>query len=500
MSDTNQAEDSREIAIPEGKSTSLGVQLKDREPNFAAALPAHIPAERFMRVVLTAVQNNPDLARADRASLWNACMRAAQDGLLPDGRDGALVIYRSKSGEKDEKGRDVWIDKVQWMPMIGGLRKKVRNSGEIKDWSAHVVHAKDHFEFELGDSPFIKHKPFMDGDPGQVIAAYSVAQFKTGELSREVMTRAEIEKVRSVSRSKDKGPWLDWYEEMCRKVVARRHSKILPMSSDLDDLIRRDDELYDLDGKSDKAADKASPKSLADKLDALAGISAQSDPKPRSDEDDLKAKAEDTVAGLSALVALASEITDVDGEVLKSKGAISPKQGTSGNPCYFDGIDIDAIGAELAKMPGERSASDVIKVFNRLKERAREREKTKREATEDTQTTARTSAEDLERAAIASADRSSGSVASVEVIDTLQGHISEEVSKEGATTAPEDSARAGAGSKDEAAPSAPIFERSGARLSPSRNKNPLPWKHAPRLSINNQPINNQPIKTRPNLC
>jgi hypothetical protein len=33
---------------------------------------------------------------------------------------------------------------------------------------------------------------------------------------------------------------------MVRKTVARRHSKALPMSSDLDDLIRREDDLYEL--------------------------------------------------------------------------------------------------------------------------------------------------------------------------------------------------------------------------------------------------------------
>ena len=260
MNAVTQTETKTEVV--ETKRESLGEQLKKRETQFTAALPAHMPVERFMRVVLTAVQNNPALANADRAYLWNSCMRAAQDGLLPDGRDGALVIYRSKSNGD-------WIDKVQWMPMIGGLRKKVRNSGEIKDWNAHVVYAKDQFEFELGDEPFIRHKPFMGGDPGPVIAAYSVAQFKSGEKSREVMTRAQIEQVRAASKSKDKGPWVDWFDEMCRKTVARRHAKVLPMSTDLDDLIRRDDALYDLDSKSDKVA-LTGPRSLADKLDLLA--------------------------------------------------------------------------------------------------------------------------------------------------------------------------------------------------------------------------------------
>lgn len=275
------------IVETEQKPLALNEQLKNRESHFRAALPAHIPVERFMRVVMTAMQNNPALIAADRQSLWNASMRAAQDGLLPDGREGALVIFRTKV--KDEG----WIDKVQWLPMVAGLRKKVRNSGEIATWDAQVVHAKDQFEVALGDDPFIKHRPYLppmieiqEGEsedefaerfaahsrPGPVIAAYSVAVLKGGEKSREVMTRAQLDKVRAASKTPDKGPWVDWFEEMCRKTVARRHSKVLPMSTDLDDLIRRDDELYDLKNAAAEARELAGdrPRSLAAKLDALA--------------------------------------------------------------------------------------------------------------------------------------------------------------------------------------------------------------------------------------
>lgn len=253
-----------------GRALTFGEQLKTRQSQFVAALPAHIPVERFLRVVMTAIQNNPQLARADQQSLWNSAMRAAQDGLLPDGREGAFVIYNSK--EKGDDGKDYWIKKVQWLPMIAGIRKKVRNSGEIANWEAQVVHAKDHFEFELGDEPYIKHKPSMEEDPGPVIAAYSVAVLKSGEKSREVMTRAQLDKVRAASKSPNSGPWESWFEEMCRKSVAKRHSKVLPMSTDLDDLMRRDEDLYDMGGArvEGKAATERVRLSLSDKLDRLA--------------------------------------------------------------------------------------------------------------------------------------------------------------------------------------------------------------------------------------
>jgi recombination protein RecT len=207
------------------------LQLDKMLGQFAAVLPAHIPVERFGRVVLTAVQTSPELLNVDRRSLWNACMKAAQDGLLPDGRLAALVVF------KDKKRGPV----AQYMPMIAGIRQKVRNSGEVSTFDAYVVHEKDLFDYELGDDPHIVHRP-VRGDRGKIIAAYSIALLKDGSRSREVMWIDEIEDVRKSSRYPDGGPWVNWYGEMCKKTVARRHAKVLPMSSDIDDLLRRDDE------------------------------------------------------------------------------------------------------------------------------------------------------------------------------------------------------------------------------------------------------------------
>ena len=234
----------------------LNDQLEKRSAQFQAALPAHIPVERFKRVLLTAIQMNPKLATADRPTLFTSAMKAAHDGLLPDGREGALVIYNTKI---KVNGVDRWVDAVQWMPMIGGIRKKVRNSKEIATWDAKVVYERDEFLYEDGLDLILKHKPYLDGDPGQVRAAYSVAKLKTGEVSVEVMTKWQIDRVRAMSRAKDRGPWVDHYAEMAKKTVARRHSKVLPMSTDLDDLIRRDDDLYDREGASDKAVPMRRP-------------------------------------------------------------------------------------------------------------------------------------------------------------------------------------------------------------------------------------------------
>lgn len=243
-------------------------ELGAMKPQIIAALPKQIDPDRFERIAQTAVQTNPDLLFCDRRSLWNAIIRCATDGLLPDGREAALVLYNDKRRGKI----------AQYMPMIAGLRKKVRNSGELEDWTVQVVRMNDQFEFELGDSPFIRHAPNFD-DPGPIRGVYSIATLKGGAKSYEVMNRAQVEEVRGRSRAKDSGPWTTDYEEMARKTVARRHSKVLPMSTDLDRLFLADDDNERDDGDDQPrpkppAIAKRRPQTVTARLDALVQTAA----------------------------------------------------------------------------------------------------------------------------------------------------------------------------------------------------------------------------------
>jgi recombination protein RecT len=213
--------------------TALRAEMARMAPELANALPPHIAPERFQRVVLTAIQSNPDLLEADRRSLWAACVKAAQDGLLPDGREGALVTFFDR-----RRGRLL----AQWMPMVAGILKKVRNSGELSSVTANVVYEGEHFRVVLGDEERIEHERDLDAvgrrDP---IAVYAIATMRSGERVREVMTWGQVDDVRAISRAPERGPWSAWTEEMARKTVIRRLAKRLPMSSDReeDDALRR---------------------------------------------------------------------------------------------------------------------------------------------------------------------------------------------------------------------------------------------------------------------
>jgi len=242
--------------------------LTKMAPQFKAALPSHVSVEKFQRVVMTALQMTPALLQADRRTLFMAATRAAQTGLLPDGREGAIVSFGNQA---------------QFMPMVAGIMKLVRNSGEISTWSVQTVHENDDFTCEFGDSERIEHKRALR-NRGELVGAYSIVTMKDGEKSREYMDVDEIEAIRKRSRSGNAGPWKTDYSEMAKKTVVRRHSKRLPMSTDLDGALHEDDELF-MPPETPAEQPQSEPAAEAPRRPSrLAKVAAQA-PAPGPDDD-----------------------------------------------------------------------------------------------------------------------------------------------------------------------------------------------------------------------
>lgn len=242
-------------------------------PQFKMALPPHVTVEKFVRVVQTAVASNPDLLNCDRTSLYGAAMRCAQDGLLPDGREAAIVKFRVKEKHGNEER---WVDKAQMMPMVAGILKKVRQSGELLSIGAHVVYEKEieqkRFRYILGDDERIDHEPIIEGDKGKPALTYAIAKTKDGGIYREIMTEAQVQAVRNVSRTKDSGPWAGPFaDEMRRKTVLRRLSKRLPMSTDVEDTIHRDDSLFEPETPEAKDITPADPPPASSEAEQATG-------------------------------------------------------------------------------------------------------------------------------------------------------------------------------------------------------------------------------------
>jgi len=207
------------------------------------ALPSNVSEDAFRNAAIIAAQDNPTILTCDQQSLFKSIRTLAAAGLVPDGREAALVPFYTKDGRK-----------CQAMPMVFGLIKMVRRSGEVSDIRAHIVYQNEvdqgRFEYVIGDSESLRHQPILFGDKGAAVAVYAIATLKDGGIVREFMDLEQIDKVRRSGASQlvfpdknsgstkptvsptPKGIWLDWWEEMWKKSAIRRLCKRLDMSSE----------------------------------------------------------------------------------------------------------------------------------------------------------------------------------------------------------------------------------------------------------------------------
>lgn len=231
----------------------LRLELDAAEMQLKAILPESIKSERFIRSVIVTVSASPTLLTADRRSLFDALFRCAGDGLLPDGREAALTYMRRTNS-------------VQYIPMLNGILKRLRNSGIIHSVQTEMIYSKDHFEWIQGTEQRIIHKPYFPGDRGEPTGVYALVKFKDGTFQFEIMSMADLKKIKGASRGVGDTPWVTWFDQMARKAVFKRLSKWLPLDSSVQDLIAYDNEIET--GYKAEAALEAK----TSKLDALANM------------------------------------------------------------------------------------------------------------------------------------------------------------------------------------------------------------------------------------
>jgi recombination protein RecT len=96
-------------------------------------------------------------------------------------------------------------------------------------------------EFQVDRGKIMRHAVNYRDPRGTAYAYYVLITFKDGTEKSEVMTRDECEAIRKRSRAGSSGPWVSDFDEMAKKTVFRRASKWLPLSPEIQDVIRRDE-------------------------------------------------------------------------------------------------------------------------------------------------------------------------------------------------------------------------------------------------------------------
>lgn len=211
---------STQIVPTNKKADDIIALLTKMKPQLAIALPRHLSPERMLRIATTSIRRTPKLLACNQQSLLGAIMQAAQLGLECDGVLGHAYLVPFK-------------DEVQLIVGYKGLIDLARRSGQLSTIYARAVHAKDQFEYAYGLTERLEHIPTREADPGDIVAVYAVARLKDGGTQFEVMTAAEVAKIRERSRAKDDGPWVTDPEEMAKKTALRRLCKMLPASVEL---------------------------------------------------------------------------------------------------------------------------------------------------------------------------------------------------------------------------------------------------------------------------
>ena len=278
-------------ATAEGRRTPTTI-VAGMKPELAKSLPKHIDPDAFARTVQTALIVNPDLVQTTSTSLFTACMKAATDGLILDGREAALVIRSVKVSKKNEPDR--WEKQAVYQPMVQGLMKLARNSGLITSITAQVVYANDKFAYVLGDEERIEHIPApLTEERGAPIAGYAIVKLADGNVIREIMRGSEILNIggqgqNSFQYDPARGKnFAEWW----RKTLIRRITKYIPRSSDkvgaFHQAAERIDEDYDFDQEAQPPAPTPAP---AKKRGAAAAKlkDVTPDPKPADPEPEIR--------------------------------------------------------------------------------------------------------------------------------------------------------------------------------------------------------------------
>ena len=217
-------------AVAEKKGKTIFDVIQAGAKQFATALPKHINSDRFVRIAITTIRQNPKLAQCNQESLLGALMVSAQLGLEPGVLGQCYLI---------PYGRE-----CQFQIGYKGMIELLRRSGQLKDIYAYSVYENDEFEMTYGLDRDLKHKPNLQ-NKGNFIGCYCVAVLKDDARAFEYMTKEEIEAHgKKFSKTYGNGPWKTDFEAMAHKTVVKKMLKWLPVSVEFLEMANKDEKTF----------------------------------------------------------------------------------------------------------------------------------------------------------------------------------------------------------------------------------------------------------------
>jgi recombination protein RecT len=194
--------------------------LNKHKAQFALALPKHMNPDRMIRLALTAFNGNKSLQNASLTSVAASIVMASQMGLeIGVAGQGYLVPYKGQ---------------CQFIPGWQGIVDLVGRSGRASVWTGAVFEG-DEFDYSLGDSPFVKHKPAGEDDPKKLRFTYAVGRVNGSNWPViEVWSHDRLRKhFNKYNKVGDKHYANDNWEMYARKIPLLQVCKYMPKSIEL---------------------------------------------------------------------------------------------------------------------------------------------------------------------------------------------------------------------------------------------------------------------------
>jgi recombination protein RecT len=212
-----------EVMNAVAKIPQYEVAIQDSKERFESLAGGHLnygDEEIFAMQALTKNDYSFKIANSNPRSVQLAMINVASTGLTLNPAMGyAYLVPRDNA---------IMLD-ISYK----GLIKIATDTGAIMWARAECVHESDKFTYRgPAAMPEIVADPFRER--GEIIGAYCIAKTVDGDILTEVMDRAAIETIRAKSSAwkngatGKKGPWEDFFSEMCRKAVIKRARKTWP--------------------------------------------------------------------------------------------------------------------------------------------------------------------------------------------------------------------------------------------------------------------------------
>jgi|TARA_B100001094_G_scaffold302406_1_gene329561 recombination protein RecT len=191
-----------------------------------------INPQQFMHMAVNQIKRNSRLLQVftkNPASVFSSILTCAEFGLSPTAQMGEcwLIPYGNE---------------CQFQIGYQGLSKLLYRNPNVQNITSECVYENDEFEYELGLTPTLSHKP-TSVKRGALIAVYCVVRFSNQEPIFKVMNMDDLRAIQALSKAGNGSIWFspkDPENWMLKKTCFKQLCKLLPKNLNMAKVIAYD--------------------------------------------------------------------------------------------------------------------------------------------------------------------------------------------------------------------------------------------------------------------